>query len=58
MGKVEKSDDPLFRPEAIAEQQDRWLGTVLLVPRPSWTLMVMLLGVLVAGIIGLLVFGE
>ena len=58
MGKVERSDDPLFRPEAVAEQQDRWLGTVLLVPRPSWTLMVVLLGVLVAGIVGLLVFGE
>ena len=27
-----RSDGPLFRPEAVAEQQDRWLGTVLLVP--------------------------
>ena len=42
----------------MAEQQDRWLGTVLLAPRPSWTLMVGLLGVLMAGIVGLLVFGE
>ena len=58
MGKVESSDDPLFRSEAVAEQQDRWLGTVLLAPRPSWTLMVVLLGVLMAGIVGLLVFGE
>jgi membrane fusion protein len=58
VGKVERSDDPLFRPEAMAEQQQRWLGTVLLVPRPSWTLIVVLLGVLVAGIVGLLVFGE
>ena len=29
------SDTPLFRPEAVAERQTQWLGTVLLAPRLS-----------------------
>jgi len=31
----DRSDQPLFRPEAIAEQQTQWLGTVLLAPSLS-----------------------
>jgi membrane fusion protein len=33
-------DEPLFRPEAMAEQKAQWLGTVLLEPRVSSTLFV------------------
>lgn len=55
---AEPGDDPLFRPEAVAERQDRWLGTVLVVPRPSWTLATAVISVLVGGVIGLLAFGE
>lgn len=58
MSRPEDSDDPLFRPEAVAEQQDRWLGNVLVTPRPAWTLVTGVIAVLVAGVIGLLVFGE
>ena len=48
----------LFRDEAVQEQQDRWLGTVLVVPKLSQTLMAIVVAVLVAGILGLLFFGE
>ena len=48
----------LFRPEAVAEQQDRWLGTVLLVPRVSHTVLAEFVALIVAGIVGLFAFGE
>ncbi|SMO86036.1 HlyD family secretion protein [Paracoccus laeviglucosivorans] len=51
-------DSPLFRPEALAEQQDRWLGTVLLVPRLSQSVMTLFAGLIVAGVIALIAFGE
>jgi membrane fusion protein len=50
--------EPLFRPEAVAEQQDRWLGTVLVVPRPAYTLVTAVVMLLVAGVIALVAFGE
>lgn len=49
---------PLFRPEALAEQQDRWLGSVLLVPRLSYSLLTLFAALLVCGVISLIVFGE
>jgi membrane fusion protein len=48
----------LFRTEALAEQQDRWLGTVLLVPKLSHTVYTALAAVLVFGVVGLFAFGE
>jgi len=41
--------DALFRAEAVAEQQSRWLGSVLLVPRLSHTVYTGVATVLVAG---------
>ena len=54
----ERPEDPLFRPEAVARQRDRWLGAVLMTPRPSHTLMTGIILALVAGVIGLFAFGE
>ena len=48
----------LFRPEAVAEQQDRWLGTVLLVPKVSHTVYAGFAALVVAGVLGLFAFGE
>lgn len=48
----------LFRPEAMAEQQDLWLGSVLLVPSLSHRLMVLAVAILVGGILGLIALGE
>ena len=48
----------LFRPEAVAEQQDRWLGTVLLAPKLSHVVYTGTAVVLVAGLIALFSFGE
>ena len=42
----------------MAEQQDRWLGSVLLVPRVSHTLLTSFTALLVAGVLGLFGFGE
>lgn len=53
-----EKDSPLFRPEAVAEQQDRWLGSVLLVPRLSHALLTGIATLLVAGVIGVVAFGE
>lgn len=48
----------LFRPEALAERQAQWLGTVMLVPRTSHRLFT-LAGVLAgAAVLGLLFFGS
>lgn len=54
----EEAEEPLFRPEAVAEQQDRWLGTVLVVPPVSQTLQTLVVAVVVGGILCLLAFGE
>ena len=54
----ERPADPLFRPEAVARQHDRWLGAVLMTPRPSHTLMTAIILALVAAVIGLFGFGE
>lgn len=51
-------DSPLFRPEAVAEQQERWLGRVLLVPRPTQSLIVAGALLAAAGVAALLAFGE
>lgn len=58
MERPERPNDRLFRDEAVAEQQERWLGTVLVAPRPSWTLVTAVILLLVAAVIGLLFFGE
>ncbi|MFS4438187.1 HlyD family secretion protein [Paracoccaceae bacterium GXU_MW_L88] len=48
----------LFRPEAMAEQQDRWLGSVLLVPRVSHMVLTVVAALIVCGLIALISFGE
>lgn len=48
----------LFRDEALAEQQDRWLGTVLLVPRLSHGVLTLFAVLIVAGVVALIAFGE
>jgi membrane fusion protein len=48
----------LFRSEAVAEQQDRWLGTVLLTPKLSHVFYTAAASVLVLGLIALFSFGE
>ena len=74
MGPSTPSDDPppsdggraaskrppgdLFRQEAVAEQQDRWLGTVLLVPKVSHTVYTSFTALIVAAVLGLFAFGE
>lgn len=58
MGSERSPEEPLFRPEAVAEQQDRWLGAVLLAPRMSHTVYTGIATVLVAGVIGVFSFGE
>jgi hypothetical protein len=49
---------PLFRPEAVAEQESRWLGRVLIVPRLGQSLGVAIAALLALGVLGLLVFGQ
>lgn len=53
-----EDDQPLFRPEAIAEQQTQWLGTVLLTPRILHGLFALFAGVAAAAILGLLFFAD
>lgn len=48
----------LFRPEALAEQQDRWLGSVLLVPRLSHSVLTMFAVLIVLGVVVLIALGE
>jgi membrane fusion protein len=48
----------LFRAEAVAEQQGRWLGTVLIAPKLSHTVYTSFAAVVVAGVLGLFGFGE
>lgn len=49
---------PLFRAEAVAEQESRWLGQVLIVPRLGQTLLVGLAAILALGVLCLLAFGQ
>jgi membrane fusion protein len=48
----------LFRPEAVAEQQDRQLGSVVLVPRVSQTVCASFTALVVAGVLGVFAFGD
>lgn len=48
----------LFRPEALAARQSRWLGTVLVVPRIAHTVWTGLAALVLAGVLGLFLFGE
>lgn len=51
-------NEPLFRPEAMAERQTQWLGTVLLTPRLSYRLFAAFAGFAMLGVLALLVFGH
>lgn len=50
--------DGLFRAEAVSEQQNAWLGSVLLTPKPSHTLYTGVATALMLGVLGLFSFGE
>ena len=50
--------EELFRREAVAEQQDRWLGSVLLVPKLSHTVWTAGAALVVAGVLAVFAFGE
>lgn len=51
-------DQPLFRPEVLAEQRTQWLGTVLLAPRLSFRVFTAFAVCAIAAIASLLFFGE
>ena len=53
-----EADQPLFRQEAIAEQQTQWLGTVLLAPKISHTVFAWFGGLTALAILALLFFGD
>jgi membrane fusion protein len=53
-----REQDGLFRQEALAEQQDRWLGTVLVVPRISQSLIVGFIALVLAGVVALFAGGD
>lgn len=48
----------LFRAEALAERQDRWLGSVLLAPTVPHTVYTTVAAGITAGVIALMGFGE
>lgn len=52
------SDAPLFREEALAERRSQWLGTVLLVPRISQTVLTAIGASAAAALVALLWFGS
>lgn len=52
------SDTPLFRPEAVAERQTQWLGTVLLAPRLSHAAAAAFALLAAAGVLSLLFLGT
>jgi membrane fusion protein len=54
----EGAPTPLFRREAVAEQRERWLGSVLLTPRASHTVYTGVTALILAGVLGLFTFGE
>lgn len=51
-------DSPLFRTEVLAEQQIQWLGTVLLAPRVSHSVVAVLATVVAAALLALLCLAE
>lgn len=51
-------NNPLFRPEVLAERRTQWLGTVLLAPKLSYRLFVIYALVVTGAIGALLFFGE
>ena len=53
-----EADEPLFRPEAVAEQQDRWLGPVVVIPPISQSLQVLVVALVLGGVVALLAFGS
>ena len=55
---TEAARQPLFRPEAVAEQQDRWLGPVVVAPPISQTCLTLAVAAVLGGILWLLAFGE
>lgn len=58
MSRSEMSRSELFRQEVIAEQRDRWLGTILVVPRVSHTIYVGFTLIVLIGLVVLVVFGN
>src|SRR5688572_10175122 len=50
--------EPLFRPEALAERQTQWLGSVLLEPRISSSLFVAAAAIAAIAVLALLFFGS
>ena len=52
------SDQPLFRPEALAERQTRWLGTVVLAPQLSYRLFTLFAARASAALLGVLFFTD
>jgi len=61
-GAEEEEDDgreePLFRPQVLAEQQSQWLGRVLLAPSISHTLFALFGVSAAAAVLALLFFGD
>ncbi|WP_198402493.1 HlyD family secretion protein [Rhodobacter sp. CZR27] len=55
---MSRAPSPLFRPEALAERQHGWLGTVLLVPRLSHSVLTAFAALIVGGVIAVIAFGE
>ncbi len=53
-----EATQPLFRKEAVAEQQTQWLGTVLLAPSISHKLVVLFAAVAAAAVLGFLFYGD
>ena len=52
------AQEPLFRPEVIAQRRSRWLGTVLLAPTISHSLFAVIAVLAVTAILSLLFFAE
>lgn len=53
-----RSEEPLFRAEALAERRTEWLGTVLLAHRPSHSLFATFAVLVTAAILGPLFFAN
>lgn len=53
-----RRNEPLFRPQVLAERQTQWLGTVLIAPRPSHRLFSIFAMGAAAAIVGILLFGS
>lgn len=55
---ADRAEEPLFRHEVLAEQQTRWLGTVLLEPKISHAVFAALAGTTTLAVLVLLAFGS